>query len=201
MPSSTEICNAALQRLGAKSIVSLTENSVNARACNLIYNQTRDAELRTRAWNFAIKRVILPASATPLVYGDGNIFPLPADFIKLLHPDPGGIISYTSSPIGYYLGYNDWMIEGQSIVTTDQAPLNVRYVWRVEDVNLMDTLFRDGLSCKLAANLCEILTQSNSKKASALQDYKDTIAEARKQNAFEKPSAIPQEDIYISLRN
>ena len=46
MASVVQISNRALQKLGAKSIVSLTEDSVNARAANLCYEDLRRAELR-----------------------------------------------------------------------------------------------------------------------------------------------------------
>ena len=57
MASEVDICNRALSKLGAARITSLTEDSVNARACNAMYESVRDAELRAHPWNFAMKRV------------------------------------------------------------------------------------------------------------------------------------------------
>ena len=63
MASEVDIANRALQKLGAESIVSLTQDSENARACNLCYEPIRDAELRAHPWNFAIKRASLAADS------------------------------------------------------------------------------------------------------------------------------------------
>jgi hypothetical protein len=47
-----------------------------------------------------------------------------------------------------------------------------------------DVLFEEVLACKVAYESCEFVTQSNSKKATALQEYKDAVVEAAKANAF-----------------
>lgn len=50
------ICNRALQGIGTRTqISSLTESSVEARNCNLIYAATRDEVLQMAYWNFAQK--------------------------------------------------------------------------------------------------------------------------------------------------
>jgi hypothetical protein len=43
MASIVDICNGALNQLGATTILSLTEDSKNARLCNARYTQVRDA--------------------------------------------------------------------------------------------------------------------------------------------------------------
>lgn len=58
--SDTSICNQALSRIGTRStIASLTEASKEARACNLVYQQTRDEVLSMAFWNFAKKTASL----------------------------------------------------------------------------------------------------------------------------------------------
>lgn len=60
-----EICNAALSRLGAPSISSLSDVDKKAQTCSLMYPRTRDNLLRSHPWNFALKRVeLLPLDAT-----------------------------------------------------------------------------------------------------------------------------------------
>jgi hypothetical protein len=68
MPSTSvvEICNRALQKLGAARITSLTQDTPNARSCNVAYNVLRKAELRSHPWSFAIKRAELAADASKL---------------------------------------------------------------------------------------------------------------------------------------
>lgn len=64
------ICNRALQAIGTRTaIASLTESSVEARNCNLIYADTRDEVLQMAYWNFAQKTnylsLLKSAPATP----------------------------------------------------------------------------------------------------------------------------------------
>ena len=191
MASDVSICNAGLALLGAGRITSLTENSVAARTCNEAYERTRDAELRGHPWGFAIKRVQLAADATAPIFGKTNSFTLPSDFLRLLEPDPNS-------------NDNDWMIEnnnsGISIVTNYDAPLNVRYIARITDANVMDALFREALSASLAAEMCEALTQSNTKKQIAESIRSAKIREAKRVNAIERPAQTPPEDIWVTAR-
>ena len=189
MASEVDIANRALQKLGAERIVSLTQDSENARACNLAYPLVRDAELRAHPWNFAIARVSLPADATAPAFGPANSFTLPSDFLRLLPVDPEEVIND-----------EDWRIEGKKILTNDSAPLQVRYIYRVTDPNEFDSLFVEALASKIAFQICEKITQSNQKKAAAAEDYKMAIAAARRINAFENVAQEPPPDPWDTAR-
>lgn len=190
MASVVEICNRALQKLGAKRITSITEDSVNARACNTAYNPLRLAELRSHPWACATKRAQLAVSSDEPLFVKQYQYPLPSDYVRLLPNDEG-----------YNLNSNDWQIEAGYIVTDDSDPLNIRYIYDLEDPNIMDALFREALSCRLALELCEELTQSNQKKESLRLDYKDAIREARRVNAILNVAGKPPEDEWITIRN
>lgn len=190
MASVTDICNRGLQKLGAKRITSLTEASSSARACLSCYDALRQAELRANSWNFAIKRAQLAASATPPLFNRQNYFLLPSDFIRLLDVDPE-LLTNTF----------DWQIEGNQICTNDLGPLQIRYIWNVTDPTLMDSIFREALSNRLAFEMCEELTQSNTKKDALNKDYVGILGEARRINAFENIAEVPPEDTWITLRN
>ena len=61
MASVVEICNNALNQLGASTILSLTEDSKNARLCNARYESIRNAVFRSHAWNCLMARQELAA--------------------------------------------------------------------------------------------------------------------------------------------
>lgn len=189
MASEVEICNRALQKLGAKRITSLTEDSVNARSVNACYAILRDAELRRHPWNFAIDRAQLAADVTAPLFGKENSFPLPANYLGPIPPYPE-----------YNVNNRDWQIEGGKIYTNDAAPLNFRYVKQVTDPNLMDPLFREALSARIALEICEELMDSNAKVATVAEMYKEAINEAKKLNAFEKIASKPPEDEWVTVR-
>ena len=58
------ISNRALTFLGAQPITSLEDDTKEARACNRMFEQSRNQVLRGHAWNFAIKRASLAANTT-----------------------------------------------------------------------------------------------------------------------------------------
>lgn len=156
-------------------------------------------ELRAHHWNFALKRAILPASATPPAFGKANYFPLPPDFLDLAPLDPtfganGG------GPISGPPAITDWQIEGMQIASDDKPPLQIRYISSAITESMFDPNFCEALSAKLAAMCCEELTQSNSKLAAAGQIYDRAIERAKNRNAFENRPVQPQLDSWISAR-
>jgi len=94
----------------------------------------------------------------------------------------------------------DWKLEDGFIRTNDDAPLEIRYVSRVTDPNKFDALFIEALSARLAMEMCEQLTQSNAKRQLAMQEYQDSIREARKHNAFENPPVEAPDGSWITSR-
>lgn len=189
MASEASICNRALQKLGAERITSLLEDSPNAQECNASYSELRDFELSSHRWNFAIERVALAADATAPAWGRANSFTLPADYLRILPPYPEDNVQY-----------RDWQIEQGKILTDDTAPLNVRYVKRVTDPNLMTPSFREALSALIAVELSERLTQSNTKKAALRSWYEEIIAKAKKNNSIQNPAFIFPEGTWLTGR-
>lgn len=189
MASEVGIANRALQKLGATRITSLSDASTSARACNACYETLRDAALRRHPWNFAVARAELAADATAPTWGRANAFQLPSDFLRLLPPYPEDNVNTL-----------DWQIEGRKIYTDDSAPLYVRYIAQVTDPNTMDILFRELLASTMAVEMCEELTQSNTKKAALRDEIKEIIAEAKRTNAIENVSAATPEDTWLTAR-
>lgn len=189
MASEVEIANAALQKLGVNRIVDLSDDSVNARACNACYERLRDAELRKHNWNFAKAREALAADADTPEWGRANQFTLPSDFLKMQPPYPE-----------YNWDKRDWIVEGGKILTNDSAPLYLRYIARVTDPNVMDPLFREALSCAMAVEMAEELTQSNTKKDVARQSYTAIIREAKRANAIDNVPIETTDGSWITCR-
>ncbi len=187
--SDVSVCNLALQKLGAARIVSLTENSRNAKSVNACYESQRDNELRKYLWKFARKRAVLAASSVAPAFMYAQAFPVPSDFLRLIKPARVGL---------------DWHVEqhdgGLAILTNDGAPLEVRYLAIVTNPVLFDPCFVEMLACKIAWHVCEDLTQSNTKKAALLEEYGLHRAEARKTNAFELAKNPEPVDEWLTAR-
>lgn len=197
MTDEVGICNLALQRLGAKSISALSEDTTAGRECNRVYEHARDSELRSHPWSFARAREQLAADSTAPVFGFSNAFSLPSDYVRLL---PARNVANTSVTLGGIDANIDWQIEGRKILTNDKSRLDIVYLKTVTDPNEFDALFVDLLVARIAMDIAEKVTQSNTKKANAEGRYKVAKDEAKKANAFERPPQEIPEDIWVLAR-
>lgn len=190
--ASVDIANRALQRLGAKSISSLTAGTPNANAMNAAYDVTRRRLLRLYAWGFAKQRASVPALSTKDAIASLNQFPLPTDFIRLLRNLGPGMPH----------DRHDWVIEnvsgvGPCILTTDGSPLQFRYIYDATDTTKFDPLFVEAFSCTLAYETCEQITGSAEKRQLLDKDMAAIIRDARYTNAIEKDADIPLADDWL----
>lgn len=94
--SEVSICNRALQAIGTRTtIAALSEQSVEARNCNLIYADTRDEVLQMAYWNFAQKTNYLsllksapgtPSNASSTANQWSTAFPSPPWLYEYAYP-------------------------------------------------------------------------------------------------------------------
>lgn len=185
MASETSISNRALQKLGASRIVSLDDDTKNARACKACYESLRNSELRKHPWRFAIERQILSPSDTAPSFDYNFQFNLPAGCLRILKPQDPTL---------------DWQVEGRKILTNMSAVLNLRFINTITDPNLFDVNFCEMLSMEMAKEMCEELTQSSNKQAAILADYNTAKEEAKKSNAFETVSLQIEESSWTLVR-
>lgn len=197
MPSEVDICNLALQRLAAKAISSLAEDSTAGRECNRVYEHARDSEIRAHSWNFARARAELAAASTAPAFGYAKQYPLPAGFLRLL---PVRHVATNTLILGGIDPNIDWQIEGTNILTDDSAPLQIIYLQQITDPNKFDALFSDLLVARIAMDIAEKITQSNTKKANAETRYVAIKQEAKKTNAFERPPQEAPTDTWVAAR-
>lgn len=185
--SNVAIANGALQRLGAKRIESLTQDHPNARSMNACFERVRGSLIRQYDWAFAIKRDSIAADGDDPVWGDYNRYSLPNDYIRLLRDDESGVRV-------------DWKLEGGYIVTKDAAPLEIRYIARIEDPTKFDALFVPVFELKLAVATCKEITGSNSLKNDLYNELGNEMSEAKKWGAIEKGGQDQPEDDWLLAR-
>jgi len=176
MTDAVSICNLALQRVGAKSISALTEDSTAGRACNRVYTQARDSELRAHPWSFARSRVQVAADSTDPAFGYAKRYAIPPDCLRIL-PTNGTNATQDQG---------DFQIEDRYILTDTSSPIDLVYLTQVTDENTFDVLFTELLIARIAMDIAEKVTQSNTKKEDAALHYKSVQREARRVNAFER---------------
>lgn len=189
MASTVQIVNQALTKLGAQRITSLQDDTRNAREMNAIFEIKRDAELAAEPWTFATKRAEIPASSTTPAFGWGFMYPMPADFLRLVEVGEDYVFYSADSTVFQIESDPD---TGRVAILTDQAsPLRIRYIYKVTNSGLFPALFVESLACRLAAESCETITQSTSKREAAWAERKQAIREAKRANAIEQPPRRP----------
>jgi len=180
MGSKVSIANAALRKLGAGSILLLTDDTQAARVMNGLYDTVLDQELRRYRWKFAMKRSSLPALVDAPAWGYTYQYPVPSDFLALVQIGDFYLRSGAKQKGPYAL-------EAGIILTDYAAPLKIRYISRVDNPAMHDPLFDEVFACKLAIEAAETLTQSETKRARAAEEYKFAMSEAVQQDAIEGP--------------
>lgn len=145
--SETDICNMALNRIGAKALTAaeITANTEpRAIACNTHYAQTRDALLRSHWWRFAKARAALTATTTP-TFEWSYAFTLPTDFLqeKSVYEDNSTLRRNT---------VYSYELEGSTLLT-DESSCNLRYIKQVTTVTSFDPLFIECFVLQLALKL------------------------------------------------
>jgi len=184
--SDVSIANRALQRLGAKSIESLSQDHPNARSINRAYEHVRNFLLRRYRWSFAIKRASVAKDSTATTWGGLNRYSLPNDYIRLLRDKDQPDIR------------KDWTIEGRYIVTADGSPLQFRYVAEITDPTQFDKAFNEAFALSLAAACAKEVTGSEGNVQAIKEELKDTIAVAKNCNAIEEDPEQSVDDDWIT---
>lgn len=196
MTSQVAIVNRALTKLGATRIAALTDDSKEAQVMSVSFDILRDDELRRQRWSFAIKRAQLSADATPPLFDYSNRFLMPSDCLRILMVGefwPGyDPTDYRTGPPG--LG---WGLEGRYIVMNADGPLNLVYIAQIADTTQWDACFVESFACRLAAETCEAITQSSTKRELAWNEYRNSIISARRAGAIEKPPQQIADDSWI----
>jgi hypothetical protein len=176
MASIVDICNGALNQLGASTIITLTEDSKNARLCNARFTQVRDSVFRSHPWNCLQKRVELAADTDTPAWGFTSQFTIPADCLRVL-----SILDFDS----------DHKIEGRKILT-DNSSMKILYVSRVTDPNEYDELLRETLSAALAADIAYAVTSSNPVAKNMYDLFQQKLKEARFVDSTEGQNMNPE---------
>jgi hypothetical protein len=142
--SKVSICNQALSKIKIDSIMALTENSRQARECNLLFEDTLSEALTMRAWNFATTRVNLAQLVTAPLSVYTYKYQLPVDCLQVLE-----VIDTSSNLSGYKIEYK---IEGRELLC-DCAACQIMYIKNVTDMSELSPLFRAYLTTRLAYEL------------------------------------------------
>jgi len=145
----TDIINRALTLVGASPVISIDDDTNNARVLSRVYESALRYVLSECKWNFATKRANLSVLTDILDFydvGEGIVYQKPTDMIRI----------YSVNPVKAY-----WREEGDYIVS-DSADLGVRYVYYLDTPSKYPMYFIEAFTDKLAADISYAIVNSAS---------------------------------------
>ena len=191
MASTVDICNSALNLLGASTISALTDDSKNARLCNQRYEPIRNRVFRAHAWNCLHKRVQLAQNSTAPVVEYTYAYALPSDCLRVLKIHNGTTDSIASSM--------DYKLEGRNIVT-DEGTIYLIYIALVTDPNEYDVYLQESISHQLAADIAYAVTNNATLANNYMTRADERLREARFIDATENALGTVESNEFTDAR-
>ena len=191
MASVVDMCNSALNLLGASTISALTDDSKNARLCNQRYENVRNRVFRSHAWNCLHKRVQLAQNSTAPVIEYSNAYALPSDCLRVLKVHNGTTDSIVSAI--------DYKLEGRNIVT-DEGTVYLIYIALNTDPNNYDSYLQESISHQLAADLCYAITNNATLANNYMARADERLREARFIDATENSLGTIESNEFTDAR-
>jgi hypothetical protein len=191
MASTVDICNSALNLLGASTISALTDDSKNARLCNQRYEPIRNRVFRSHAWNCLHKRVQLAQNSTAPVVEYSYAYALPSDCLRVLKIHNGTTDSIASSM--------DYKLEGRNIVT-DEGTIYLIYIALITDPNEYDSYLQESISHQLAADIAYAVTNNATLAKNYMERADERLREARFIDATENALGTVESNEFTDAR-
>lgn len=148
----------------------------------------------------AAANFIYPLGAGPVNQAlTRNAFRLPVGYLRHVPGDPK---QGSNMPLGApsARAYDDYNFEGDYLTSFTPDVIWLRFSADVADPNLFDPMFSEGLSCRIAYEVVEPITQSTAKQGNIAAAYNKFMQEARTVDSIERGPVEAPEDTYISCR-
>lgn len=194
MAGTVDIVNRALSKLGDMRISSLDDGTKSAAVAASMFEIVRDSEISAHSWNFAKCRAKLPAEAEKPAFGWEWQYLLPSDCLRVLEAGPWPLPSMA----GYVGGDGrSFVLEGQRLLSNLGSALELLYLRRITDAGLFPPVFIEVLAARMAVEMAESLTGSNSKRELAWKEYEQSLKLAKRINAVGLPPLMLQDDSWM----
>lgn len=163
MASKVQICNMALSRLGARSIVSLDEGTNEANLCSTLFDDIAERVMVQGSWTTTIKRVGLALTTDTPSFGYAFSFQLPVDpkCLKVLN------VNDTNAA-------TDYRIEGDRLLCNDSS-VKIRYIGKLTNTSDYGPLLTEAIELLLASYLAYPLTGNASMADRVKAEYSEVI--------------------------
>lgn len=199
MYTKVEICNMALANFGGGEIVSLTENTEEARVLNLLYENCRQAVLAKGIWNFAIgytKTLAVLEEAEHPIYN--FVYALPGKCLKVLqvYSDNVNLRFEQYNPEFEVFNYGS-----RKAVATDIPMAHCKYIVDEDNTAIYTPEFVTCLSYLLSARCVESLTGNAQIVSEMDAKYQVALQDALLSNARENKTNLQYPSSFLDFRN
>lgn len=220
--SDVAICNMALDAARCRSSISaIGEASAEGQACARHYQQAKESMLRSVHWNFARKQVTLallkdatvtPPQSVPQPWMYEYAYPSDCLLARAVLPqmaNPQGLPIDTGwqppqpqMPVSRFIVGQDNDITGNAIpvILTNVPQAQLIYTTRVDNPNLFDPMFVDGLVLYMASRISAPLTGDKQHAISLFQQADALTKRAAAMNGDEGPTIIDNVPDWIRVR-
>lgn len=192
----TKICNMAILHVGGNKISSINDDSVEARICEVHYEQSRDKVLEDKDWTFATTRAEIAQNAVDPVFGYQSSFTLPSDCIRVIEAWDSAddmLFRDRSNPL-------EWEKEENNISADSQGSLFIRYIKRIETASRFSAGFVDALSLHLAFKLAVPIAQSRSLQTDMMNLYLRSVKDAANADGMQGRSKRIRSSRLVNVR-
>lgn len=204
MQSWSDICNAALVRVGGAKINSLDEASNEARICKAVLDSCKEMVLLGHVWTSSRSRAALPlvglsgqdgAPHWPYKYAYG----LPADFLRAVRLETG--TPYGSPGAAAHM--EPFIIERYKelrVLLCNMPRAELVYVANAASPAMLSAECRQALSAALAMELSTALQQSLQARELYRREYQDVLRQAIYIDALQAAELVPPDTTYARAR-
>lgn len=180
----TDIINKALTMVGASPVISIDDDTNNARILSRVYEIALKSVLAECKWNFATKRSNLSAVVNTLDFndiGEENVYAKPTDMIRI----------FSTNPVRA-----QWREEGDYIIS-DSSDLGVRYVYYLDTPSKYPIYFVEAFADKLASDIAYAIVNSATLATTFIEKYeKISLPKALAANSQTGIQQVLQDDAW-----
>ena len=192
MSGVVEISRMALSHIGSDTFIqSIDEDSKEAKTCKMFFDSSLNSLLRQFEWNFATEKNALALYGTPSSdFAYQYKYPNNCLFARRIIP-----IEKTQTV--EFSVVND---NGVKAIQTDLKDAVLEYTKKIDDTELLDPLFVEVLTLKLARNILTPLSGDKSRLEIINSLYVNALYEAKAFDGNEGQSQEPQNAEWIRSR-
>lgn len=215
--TSVLISNFALSHCGRSTapIQSLTENSVEARLCNLWYDQCRRECLEVMDWSFSRRRISLSLDGDAPPAEWTYRYQVPSDMLShlcLWNPFSGRAVPSGNFPVGFWSAYLGDLTNAipyalelsldstRLTLLTNQANAILVYTADIIDPTLFSSGFVNALSHLLATKIAYAISGKMTVKQDQEKAFAAALANAAANDANQSQPQPPRDGASVRAR-